>query len=44
MRYPICKTQWDIALTLPRAFVTVDIIGLKRRPTGNREARSKRNA
>jgi len=24
MRYPMCKAQWDIALTLPGAFVTVD--------------------
>ena len=27
MRYPICKTQWDIALTLWGAFVTVDSSG-----------------
>jgi len=24
MRYSMCKAQWDIALTLPSLFVTVD--------------------
>lgn len=42
MRYSECKTQWDIALTLPEAFVTVDSWASRRRIGGH--ARSEKDA